>query len=455
MTDSFVTQCPHCQTSFRVTHHQLSVARGVVRCGHCLQVFNAAKQLLEQNRAGTASAAAAAAPAPAPAAPAEPLIEPASTPEPAVEVRSSTLDQDWALTAQALDELDLDKELERLERRGQPAPTRPASQDDGLQARRDELHLDEHADDLFGTATDEPFEQQHPAEPAPVLLQPEPLELDLGPAPGERTEPTLGSNLDLDIEDEPPAHRAAETDEQPAFGEPLRASDDETPERGLSARDDEPLALHLSARDDEPVEVLPGERLEPGLTGKAERPSRKEPLVDVVDDPLQLGWEKPAPNWGKRLLWGFLTLLAAGLLAFQYVWFHFDEMARQDQYRPIFQQICPMVGCQVPTRVDIARIKSSNLVVRSHPDFKGALIVDAIIYNRAPFAQPFPLLELRFADLNGQLIASRRFKPSEYLSGELAGRGEMPSQTPIHIALDILDPGPKAVNYSLSFRSPE
>ncbi|WP_288650887.1 MJ0042-type zinc finger domain-containing protein, partial [Pseudomonas sp. UBA5568] len=50
MTDSFVTQCPHCQTSFRVTHHQLSVARGVVRCGQCLQVFNAAKQLLEQNR---------------------------------------------------------------------------------------------------------------------------------------------------------------------------------------------------------------------------------------------------------------------------------------------------------------------------------------------------------------------------------------------------------------------
>jgi len=385
--------------------------------------------------------------------PAEPLAELA--PEPAISVRGTPPDQDWALTAQALDELDLDKELERLERRGQPAPPHSASQEDKLQARRDELHPDEHAEDLFGTATDEPYAPQEPAEPTPVLLEPEPLELDLEPAPGERTEPTLGSNLDLDIDGEPPVHRAAERDDQPAFSEPLRISDDETPETGLSARDDEPLALRLSAHDDEPVEPLPGERLEPGLAGKPERPSRKEPLVDVVDDPLQLGWEKPAPNWGKRLLWGFLTLLAAGLLAFQYVWFHFDEMARQDQYRPIFQQICPMLGCQVPTRVDIARIKSSNLVVRSHPDFKGALIVDAIIYNRAPFAQPFPLLELRFADLNGQLIASRRFKPSEYLSGELAGRGEMPSQTPIHIALDILDPGPKAVNYSLSFRSPE
>lgn len=450
MTDSFVTQCPHCQTSFRVTHHQLSVARGVVRCGHCLQVFNAAKQLLEQNRANAPAVAA-----PVPAVPAEPLIEQAPPPEPAVEVRNDRPDDAWALTAQALDELDLDKELERLERRGQPATTRPANLDGGLQARRDELHPDEHADDLFGTATDEPFEPQQPAEAAPVLLEPEPLALDLEPAPGERTEPTLGSNLDLEIDDEPPVHRAPEIDEQPAFSEPLGASDDEIPEKGLSARGDEPLALHLSARDDEPDEPLPGGRLEPGLASKPERPVRKEPLVDVVDDPLQLGWEKPAPNWGKRLLWGFLTLLAAGLLAFQYVWFHFDEMARQDQYRPIFQQICPMVGCQVPTRVDIARIKSSNLVVRSHPDFKGALIVDAIIYNRAPFSQPFPLLELRFADLNGQLIASRRFKPSEYLSGELAGRGDMPSQTPIHIALDILDPGPKAVNYSLSFRSPE
>ncbi|MFJ4455201.1 DUF3426 domain-containing protein [Pseudomonas sp. NPDC089392] len=453
MTDSFVTQCPHCQTSFRVTHHQLSVARGVVRCGHCLQVFNAAKQLLEQNRSGTASAPMV--PAPVPAAPAEPVVEPAIAPEPAVSAHNSTPDEDWALTAQALDELDLDKELERLERRGQPASARPANLDDGLQARRDELQPDEHVDDLFGTATDEPFEPQPAAEPEPVLLAPEPLELEPEPDPGERTEPTLGGNLDLDIDDEPPVNRAAEIDDHVEFSEPLRANDDEFPEQGLSARDDEPLPLHLSARDDDPVEALPGERQEPSFTDKPERAARKEPLVDVVDDPLQLGWEKPAPNWGKRLLWGLLTLLAAGLLAFQYVWFHFDEMARQDQYRPIFQQICPMIGCQVPTRVDIARIKSSNLVVRSHPDFKGALIVDAIIYNRAPFAQPFPLLELRFADLNGQLIASRRFKPSEYLSGELAGRGEMPSQTPIHIALDILDPGPKAVNYSLSFRSPE
>jgi predicted Zn finger-like uncharacterized protein len=430
MTDSFVTQCPHCQTSFRVTHQQLSVARGVVRCGNCLQVFNAAKQLLEQNRA-------AGQPIEPDPTPATSVAEPASapqTPAPPPAERPPMTEQDWAVTAEQLDALDLDQELARLERRS-PGDRRSAPAKGVLQARRDELGNDEPAVEAFGTATDERPEPALEREQAPVLVEQEPL--DLEPDANARTEPTLGTTA-LDLDEEPALHSPPFAAER---GEPTRHSSpahEPLPEPGLSARD-----------EDEP-----DTRLEPSLAIKPERP-RKEPLVDVVDDPLQLGWEKPAPNWGRRLLWGFLTLLAAGLLAFQYVWYHFDEMARQDQYRPWFQQLCSTLGCEVPTRVDISRVKSSNLVVRSHPDFKGALIVDAIIYNRAPFAQPFPLLELRFADLNGQLIASRRFKPSEYLSGELAGRGEMPSQTPIHIALDILDPGPKAVNYSLSFRSPE
>lgn len=118
MTDSFVTQCPHCQTSFRVTHHQLSVARGVVRCGHCLQVFNAAKQLLEQNRA----AAGVAPQTPPPA-----VVEPVAVPEPVASEPPAVEKDDWAVTAQALDELDLDQELARLERRGEPAEPRPDS----------------------------------------------------------------------------------------------------------------------------------------------------------------------------------------------------------------------------------------------------------------------------------------------------------------------------------------
>ena len=433
MTDSFVTQCPHCQTSFRVSHNQLSVARGVVRCGNCLQVFNAAKQLLEQNASLqsvlTPPVETAVDVTPAPAAPAEPPIEPV----PAVQAPALPA---WGEVD--LDQLDLDSELARLEQREiQPSLSFHAAprREDSLSAKRDEADPDERLEDgLFSTEERDPV--------APILDEP-PLQLDRAeeePLPDARTEPSL--TLDLAEPDDTPPVRSLALDEEQA---------DEPVERGarLSARDD----------DDEPedLEHGPDERREPGLGAlpPAGSAPRKESLVDLVDDPLQLDWQKPKSTLGRKLLWILLILLATAGLAAQYIWYHFDELARQDQYRPWFQELCPTLGCDVPSKVDIARIKSSNLVVRSHPDFKGALVVDAIIYNRAPFSQPFPLLELRFADLNGQLIASRRFKPSEYLSGELAGRGEMPSQTPIHIALDILDPGPKAVNYSLSFRSPE
>ena len=429
MTDSFVTQCPHCQTSFRVSHNQLSVARGVVRCGNCLQVFNAAKQLLEQN-ASLQSVLSPPVPAPVVVETAEPPLEPAP------------VDKAPALPAWGevdLDQLDLDSELARLEQREiQPSLSFHAAprREDSLSAKRDDADADERLEDgLFSTEDRDPV--------APILDEP-PLQLERPeeeqPQPEIRTEPSL--SLDLPEPDDTPPVRSLALDEE---------EQDEPVERGarLSARDDDDEA------DDPEPEI--SERREPGLGAlpPAGSAPRKESLVDLVDDPIQLDWQKPKSTLGRKLLWSVLILLAAAGLAAQYIWYHFDELARQDQYRPWFQELCPTLGCSVPSKVDIGRIKSSNLVVRSHPDFKGALVVAAIIYHRAPFSQPFPLLELRFADLNGQLIASRRFKPAEYLSGELAGKDEMPSQTPIHIALDILDPGPKAVNYSLSFRSPE
>lgn len=406
MTDSFVTQCPHCQTSFRVSHAQLSVARGVVRCGSCLQVFNAARQLLEQ-RAGKETVK------PVAPAPAEPPVQRAIS------------QKQWTAAEMDLDSLDLDEELARLEQREiQPTTEFTRPREDSLSARRDTTEHDEApwSDSLFSESA---------ADRAQTVDAPMP-EPTIEPGKHSRTEPSL-SLEPVEPDDEPQI-------QQLRLHDPLDAP---IPFAGLSATAEE--------IDDDLPSVEPlrkrRERSGPAL--------RAEVLEDLTDDPLQLDWQKRRSPWGRRFFWLLLILLGAAGLAGQYVAYHFDELARQDQYRPWFQQLCPHISCTVPSKVDIAKVKSSNLVVRSHPDFNGALVVDAIIYNRAPFSQPFPLLELRFADLNGHLIASRRFKPGEYLNGDLEGLAEMPPQTPIHIALDILDPGSKAVNYSLSFHSPE
>ncbi len=87
-------------------------------------------------------------------------------------------------------------------------------------------------------------------------------------------------------------------------------------------------------------------------------------------------------------------------------------------------------------------------MVRSHPELDNALIVDSILLNNAPFEQPFPHFTLSFSDLDGKPLAWRRFTPREYLGGELAGAALMPRGQPVHISLEIEDPGPEAVNYS-------
>lgn len=439
MTDSFVTQCPHCQTSFRVSREQLSAARGVVRCGACLQVFNAARQLLEErNRQAAQSEADRPAVEPPPT---TPRFEPVATvPAPRIQPEQQSLPivheppgKDASPTATVDDlhdmdlDIDLDEELARFEQRhARPRDDMRASgfsenAEANISARRDEPDDDDWHDGLQNDSL-EPLVTD-PEQPRATPLTEQALEDE---APG-RTEPSLSLGA-----------------------EPLDDNEPMAPHGGKEPATNRADALAALEEDE------PGEHDDqPPLSGKRARPVHEGTLRDLDDDPLRLDWRKPKPRWGRRLLWALLVLLALAGLAGQYVWYHFEELARQDRYRPWFEQLCPQLGCKVPSKVEITLLKSSNLVVRSHPEFQGALVVDAIIYNRASFSQPFPLLELRFADSNGQLIASRRFKPGEYLSGELAGKEEMPPQTPIHISLDILDPGPKAVNYSLSFRSPE
>ncbi|MBD8492747.1 DUF3426 domain-containing protein [Pseudomonas syringae] len=470
MTDSFVTQCPHCQTSFKVGHAQLSVARGVVRCGACLQVFNAARQLLEQRQRERLAEEPDADPLAPIVLPGQ--FQPAPPPEQAVAslAKSAPIlqphpapgkaapdDNPWLVSELDLDNLDLDEELARLEQRdnrpphafNRPRPAAPDTRlstrhtDTRLSARRDTAPDDQEQGDWIGSLRNDDVAHL-PEVQAEVISTVDPVAdepaLDAEPpaaAAQTRTEPSL-SHDPIDVDDDP------DEPDAPALG--VLTPPPERQERLSALDEDDDTHDDPDAPVDEPP-YSPRARNEPALREKA--------LRDLTDDPLQLDWQQPKSSRGARLLWIVLILLALLGLVAQYVSYHFEHLARQDQYRPLFQQWCPQLGCKVPSKVDISQLKSSNLVVRSHPEFQGALVVDAIIYNRAAFSQPFPLLELRFADTGGQLIASRRFKPSEYLSGEMAGKEEMPPQTPIHIALDILDPGAKAVNYNLNFRSPE
>ena len=54
-----LTQCPNCQTTFRVTTEILRVADGQVRCGRCQTQFDALERLIDENDAPSAQASQA------------------------------------------------------------------------------------------------------------------------------------------------------------------------------------------------------------------------------------------------------------------------------------------------------------------------------------------------------------------------------------------------------------
>ena len=157
--------------------------------------------------------------------------------------------------------------------------------------------------------------------------------------------------------------------------------------------------------------------------------------------------------FGQILVLRIAITLAFILLTGQILYWQFSDWAKTDAMRPVYAGICSVIGCELPVRRSLRDLQSRKLAVRSHPEQDGALLVDALIINEAPFEQPFPIIELQFMDINQQLVGSYRLEPSSYLDGELAGSEVlMAVRTPVHIDIDIPDPGPKAVNYQLQFR---
>ncbi|WP_323816245.1 DUF3426 domain-containing protein [Cellvibrio sp. NN19] len=177
--------------------------------------------------------------------------------------------------------------------------------------------------------------------------------------------------------------------------------------------------------------------------------SRTALLMNIMPAPIEFN-AKRMRRWYQRKLWPSLSILALLALIIQVGWFKFDYFSRVEPYRTGYLFLCPYLGCQVPTLVDTRRIIASNLVVRQHPDTEGALAVDVMLINSAPFDQPFPDLTLTFTDIDENQVAARRFIPKDYLGGELAGQELMPQNQKVYITLDLVDPGAEAVNYHIS-----
>ncbi len=420
-----VTCCPHCSTSFRITDDQLQTAKGAVRCGSCLQIFRALDHLLDEGE--TTSAAQdiddkedAAIPE------LDDLSDDAlisDDMDKIADTQNVTLgdlsddfmqqgsfgenkgslfdreikvnetpdndhtDESWAVNL--LDEIDDEDENELSEERAGPHNKTAPETDNTISDRK----VDDHQ---YSRSTTGTFK----------ALSDSDVDSELNDPPSQRKEPIFN------VTGERPLEQDADT-----------TTDDQNHE--IAALFEEDDSTRESEYNDDHDALLQG----------------------IAPAPVEMEWHAERSQLPKQLMWASLSLMAIILLGAQFLWLNFEQYSRKQPWRDGFAVLCPMIGCQLPSLAAPEKVKAYNLVVRSHPRAESALIIDSILLNNADFEQPFPDFTLAFSNLQGKSMAYRRFTPQEYLGGEMAGVTQMPVGQPVHISLEIVDPGPDAVNY--------
>lgn len=109
-------------------------------------------------------------------------------------------------------------------------------------------------------------------------------------------------------------------------------------------------------------------------------------------------------------------LLLLVLLAQAAYFFRVDLAARLPNLKPALIGFCQLLKCSVtlPQKTDLMSIESSEL--ESNHTHENLVNLNALLRNRAPYAQAFPNLELTLNDAQDKPLARRIFKPADYLS---------------------------------------
>lgn len=480
MANTQVTRCPHCQTTFRIRLEQLAVAKGAVRCGSCLQVFKAIDHLVPATAASAAAKSTATKPKVTADHSAQQLAAKKAAQKAAAAKKAALhkAEQEKQLKAKKLAQAKAQQaaalKAAAQKAEAQKKAAKPAISFDDIPDQINDDPLEDlgikqpekHADnyDIGLQLDDSVFSMQEDVKPSRYSLhqeKSEDLDLDFIDEFSDKTHsPYQASDAWADelLEEDTADNSSPNQDSDESWADALlnedQNSDLEIEEIDMSfakanvAIEEDDFRPSLEDEEDVGSYHLGGD---PDADNEVFELEIADPLDELHEDPLSLDKKGKAPTSSAGFwLWSVASLLLLFLLTGQTAYFKFDDWARHPSYRPVYAISCSVIGCQLPAVQDVSKIATQHFVVRSHTDIEQALAIDTLLVNNADYVQPFPDVTVSFTGLNEQIIASRKFRPQEYLAGELAGAESMPIRTPVHISIEILDPGPEAVGYSIN-----
>ncbi|MCS3903989.1 putative Zn finger-like uncharacterized protein [Methylohalomonas lacus] len=197
------------------------------------------------------------------------------------------------------------------------------------------------------------------------------------------------------------------------------------------------------------------------LRGDAARAQDSDPGRPAADFDNQTPLREVQPDWLEeevthrprhRGRWLVIAVLLVAVALAQAAWFYRDMLyERFPQLLPWAQELCARIDCQVYRQRLLSEFELLNRDVRVHPVYQDALLVNATIAHHAGRRQPYPRLQLALFDTEGQPLAYREFAPEDYLDSSLPVSTGMPSNTPVHLVLELSGPAAGAVSFEFGF----
>ena len=170
-----------------------------------------------------------------------------------------------------------------------------------------------------------------------------------------------------------------------------------------SDRDYEPTRQAALPEEEPPVTII---------TETAGLGAKSRPETVVVPAFLAIEPQRSA----HLIAWSLLTVISLGALVLQAgLHFRTEIGVLLPQSRPSLETACEFLGCEVqlPRRADLLSIDSSDL--QADNQRAGVIVLNALLRNRAPFAQEFPDLELTLTDQGERPVIRKVLKPRDYL----------------------------------------
>lgn len=364
---ALATQCPHCQTTFRVVHDQLKLRAGLVRCGYCKEIFNGIEHLLppEENEASSLvpsrTVAATAAP---------PVSTPPISPLPAAVPATNPVIE----------------------------PPAASEQMDAAIANRSTV-TEEDAPDAFVAATS----------PSPASVMPTSRLSFSIPPDFEREHPPI-----YQIQDEKPA--------DPLQRMTLMDFDREQPETLDELGQDETYASQSEASSEELDQAITDLERKPWRRASQQSDDHEEL---GIDDDLEEDEEPAFVRKGRSrkqlstkvrntLIIACCLLTLAALLQAGYS-FRNQIAGMFPAAKPLLIALCEGLGCRIdlPAHINAVSIESSEL--QTQTGNSNSFVLTTLLRNESSLDQEWPLIELTLNDANEKAVLRRVFTPVDYL----------------------------------------